>query len=252
MRNGQDEVCGCFPTGRHYPGLADHIAASLVTVVEGLAHEFVAAGPWVDAPMAIIDFETTGLDPEKDRVLEMGVVLFRNGNVEGRHNWLINPGIPVPEESRAVHGISDEDLANAPPFEAIAPELYGLLANRIPVAYNADFDRRFLHAEIGRLSPMADVPIPPALRAEVLWVDPLIWVREYQKYEKGKKLVDVCKRLGIPLEQAHRAAGDAEAAGRVLYALASQMPKPYGELIRLQAQYSARQEAEFAAWRSRR
>ncbi len=51
----------------------------------------------------------------------------------------------------------------------------------------------------------------------------------------------VTRRLGIPLDSAHRAASDAEATGRVLLALASQMPERYGELIRLQGQYAGRQ-----------
>jgi DNA polymerase-3 subunit epsilon len=93
----------------------------------------------------------------------------------------------------------------------------------------------------------------PALRPEVIWVDPLVWVRELHKYEKSRKLSDVCARLGIALEQAHRAAGDAEATGRVLLSLASQMPRTYGELIRLQGQYAARQDVDIAAmWRMRR
>jgi DNA polymerase-3 subunit epsilon len=79
-----------------------------------------------------------------------------------------------------------------------------------------------------------------------------VWVRELQKYEKGKKLTDVAARLGIPLDNAHRADADAEAAGRVLLALAPQMPSTYGELVRLQAQYAVRQEADFQAWRARK
>ncbi|MCA9600581.1 MAG: 3'-5' exonuclease, partial [Myxococcales bacterium] len=84
------------------------------------------------------------------------------------------------------------------------------------------------------------------------WIDPLVWVRELQKYEKGKKLTDVCARMGIPLEQAHRASGDAEATGKVLLALAKDLPATYGELIRIQTQYAAKQESEFQAWKSRR
>jgi len=251
MRGSHEAVCGCFPTGRHYPGIADRIARAVVDV-KGLAEELDPAVAWARVPLCVIDFETTGLDPERDRILEAGVVCFDRGEIRARHNFLINPGIPVPEEARKVHGITDEELAAAPRFEEVAHEIAGLLAGRLPVAYNAGFDRKFLHAEFRRFGAVLDVRTPPALREDVVWVDPLVWVRELHKYEKGKKLTDVCERLGIPLEQAHRAAGDAEATGHVLMAFAKDMPETYGELIRIQTLYEAQQEAELVTWRSRR
>lgn len=251
MRNASNDLCGCFPTGRHYPGIADRIAKGVVSV-RGLADEFPADSAWASARIAFVDFETTGLSAEQDRVLEMGIVHIDNGQVTGRHNFLINPTIPVPEEARKVHGIGDAELAQAPRFDELFREIAGLLAGRIPAAYNAGFDKKFLLAEFGRITEALDDVTPPALRAEVEWIDPLVWVRELQKYEKGKKLTDVCARMGIPLEQAHRASGDAEAAARVLLALSRDMPQTYGELIRIQTQYAAQQESEFQAWKSRR
>jgi len=250
MRGGHD-VCGCFPTGRHYPGIAERIAQAVIQV-QGLAGDFDAAAKWRLSTFAVIDFETTGLDPAEDRVLEMGIVCFEQGRISARHNWLIDPGIPVPEEARKIHGISDEDLANAPRFEELLTEIVGLLSGRLPVAYNASFDKRFLLAEFHRVGRALDVVPPPALREEVVWIDPLVWVRELQKYEKGKKLTDVCERMGIPMGQAHRAADDAEATGHVLLALANDMPETYAELIRIQTQYEAQQEAEQSTWRARR
>ncbi|MEZ4254876.1 MAG: 3'-5' exonuclease [Polyangiales bacterium] len=251
MRGSQTDICGCFPTGRHYPGIADRIAKGVVSV-KGLADELAADAPWIGAELAIIDFETTGLSAENDRVLEMGIVCIDGGQVSARHNFLINPTIPVPEEARKVHGIGDEELAQAPKFDELFTEIVGLLAGRIPVAYNAAFDKKFLLAEFARIPDALDEVPPPALRSEVEWIDPLVWVRELQKYEKGKKLTDVCARMGIPLEQAHRASGDAEATGKVLLALAKDLPATYGELIRIQTQYAAKQESEFQAWKSRR
>ena len=70
--------------------------------------------------------------------------------------------------------------------------------------------------------------MPPAARDEVVWVDPLVWAREILKELQSRRLGDVAKHLGVPLEQAHRAAGDAEATGRVLLGLAQQMPRVYG------------------------
>jgi DNA polymerase III subunit epsilon len=245
------DVCSCFPTGRHYPGISEWLAKAII-IVEGLCREFQPAVVWSRCSFAVIDFETTGLDPERDRVMEIGVVCFDDGVPTASRHWLLNPGIPVPEEARAVHGITDEDIKDAPRFPEIASDLVELLRGRIPVAYNAEFDRAFLHAECRRLGLCDIEDSPPALRNDVVWVDPLVWVRELQKYEKGKKLTDVCARLGLALERAHRAAGDADAAGRVLLTLAPQMPRTYGELIRLQMQCNVRQEVDRVAWRNRR
>lgn len=252
MRLSLDDVCGCFPTGRHYPGIADLIART-VMAVQGLARHLDASEAWADQRLAVIDFETTGLSPEQDRIIEVGVVCFERGELSALKNWLCNPGIPIPEEAKAVHNISDEDLQHAPAFADILPELQALTAGHLPIAYNALFDRRFLHAELARAGFVGDEETSPAaFLPEVTWIDPLVWVRELHKDERGYRLGDVCARLGIALDNAHRAASDAEATGRVLLALAQRMPATYGELIRIQTQYAARQDVDIAInWRRR-
>ena len=247
---GRTDVCGCFPTGRHYPGIADRIADAIQNV-EGLCHEFEPGSSWEDIPLVVVDFETTGRDSQTDRVIEVGLVTFEKGTVSSRESLLVNPGIAVPEESRAVHGITDEELAGAPDFASVMSRVLDLLQGKLPVAYNASFDRGFLLEEIRRAAPEGMTPgdMPPAARDEVVWIDPLVWAREILKELKSRRLGDVTKHLGVPLEQAHRAAGDAEATGRVLLALAPQMPRVYGELVRLQKRYAAFQDAELAAWK---
>lgn len=253
MRGAQFDVCGCFPTGRHYPGIAELLAQAFQRI-EGLSAEFVAHDPWLDLPLAVIDFETTGFDDQLDRVVEIGVVCFRRGEVTNRVSWLIQPGMPIPESAVSVHGITDAMVADAPRFAEVAEELRKALEGHLPVAYNATFDRKFMHAEMARagIYPGGSSRLPPALDPQVTWCDPLVWVRELMAEEKSKRLGDICERLAIPLSDAHRAWADAEAAGRVLLALAERMPRSYGELIRIQDQYGAHQEVELADWRRRR
>lgn len=253
MRGSLDHVCGCFPTGRHYPGIADRIARA-VEVIEGLCEEFDAGIAWSDIPIAVIDFETTGREAGKDRIVEVGVVRFAGTTVRDRHSILVNPGIPIAPDASAVHGIKDEDVADEPPLEEVMPRLIALLDGHLPVAYNAEFDRTFLHAEFTRVGARLELPehLPPALQREVVWVDPLVWTRELLRELKSRSLGDVCAHLGIELERAHRATDDAEATGHVLMRMADQMPARYGELIRLQGRYGARHEAELSAWRNRR
>ena len=237
---GAESVCGCFPVGRHYPAIAEQLLRAEIKIV-GLCSACAADAPWSEAALAILDLETTGLDPLHDRILEIGVIWCEGGVVSARHNWLVNPGIPVPEAARAVHGISDEDLASAPLLVEVVEEVAAALKNRVLVAYNASFDRSFLFAERDRLGLTA---LATVLREEVIWIDPLVWAREIHKMERSKKLGDVAQRLGIEIKQLHRACDDAEMTAQVLLAMAKDLPVAYGELIRLQSQYDERQKAE--------
>lgn len=250
---GQVDVCGCFPTGRHYPGIADRLAKTrIATPVRGLATGFEPDLGWSEASLAVIDFETTGLDPRVDRVLEMGIVCFDDGVLSASNNWLIDPAIPVPQDATAIHGITDEMLADQPRFEQVWSEIRTHLEGRLPVAYNAGFDKRFLLAELERMGETTwGDELPPSMHADVEWIDPLVWVRELLR-ERSAKLGDICAHLEIPLDAAHRAADDAAAAGRVLFALRDRMPATYGELIRVQIRYAAQQEVDLAVWRGRR
>ena len=248
---GSTDVCGCFPTGRHYPGIADRLAKSPGVRVAGMAEGFEPGEVWASAPVVVLDFETTGLDPSQDRVMEIGVALFKGGLLEEAREWFVHPGIPVPAEAREVTGITDEMLADARPFAEVFDEVRGYLHGRIPVAYNHSFDSRFLLAECARAGfPTRGQGVPPACAEGGVWIDPLVWAREIQKGEKGHKLTDVCARLGIALETAHRASHDAIAAGHVLYALAPRMPERYAELLRVQQRYAATQDLDMG-WRRR-
>ncbi len=250
---GQIEICGCFPTGRHYPGIADRLAKARVSLdVRGLAVGFEPGMAWASGSFAVIDFETTGLDPAVDRVLEMGIVCFEDGVMTASQNWLIHPTIPVPESASAVHGITDEMLAGQPRFEEIWPEIRVHLEGRLPVAYNAGFDKKFLLAELERIGETTwGEHLPPAMQAEVEWIDPLVWARELFP-DQSAKLGEICAHLGITLDGAHRAANDAEATGKVLLAMSDRMPVAYAELIRVQVRYAAQQNVDLAIWRGRR
>ncbi|MGC4066174.1 MAG: hypothetical protein QM784_16330 [Polyangiaceae bacterium] len=113
--------------------------------------------------------------------------------------------------------------------------------------------RRFITEEFSRCG-LSLGKAPPALRRGVEWIDPLVWVREIQKYEKSKALGEVCQRLGITLTNAHRATDDAEAAMHVLAAILPdvRLPKTYGSFIQEQRRLARLQEEERARWRSNR
>lgn len=244
---------GCFPTGRHYPGIAHLIRAQ----ARGTAEEFRADTPISELTFVSIDVEATGLDPNDDRVIEVACVVFSPGpqgtgdamHIE-RHGWLINPGRPISEESRAVHNISDDDVRDAPPFEAVAGQILDVLARGVPLAYNADFDRAFLMAEFGRAK--AERAGVPALRKSVDWLDPLTWARELQQAEKSKSLSAVAERLGIEAGTAHRAVDDAHTAGQVhLHFLRdARVPNSYAAFVQEQRRLARVHKDERQFWRS--
>lgn len=240
MRAGADGG-GCFPTGRHYPGIA-HL---LRVIAAGLASECHGDCPLAELPMVAIDTETTGRDPGVDRIVEIACVVWQNGSVVSSRHWLVDPGIPIPKEAFDVHGIGDDDVRGKPRFQEIIPELFESLRGAVPVAYNASFDRAFLTAEMMRAGISRD-GAPPACRKGVEWIDPLIWARELHKLEKGMRLGDVCARLGIEVVRAHRATDDAEAALRVLGAFTTdaRVPRTYSGLVQEQKRISQLHEDE--------
>jgi DNA polymerase-3 subunit epsilon len=241
--------CGCFPTGRHYPGIAHLLKPDTV----GLADEFEPNHDWHDLPVAFLDTETTGTSAEADRIVEVGSIVGQSGAVQRRYNWLINPGMPIPPRATEVHGISDEDVREQPSFAQVAPEIFQILHGTLPAAYNANFDRAFLRAEMQRVGLLQGENCPPALRNGVEWVDPLVWSRHVYRQERSHKLGDVATRLGVQLQNAHRASDDAEAALLVLYILGrdERVPRRYGSLIKEQRRLGKIQEQEMARWRNR-
>ena len=91
----------------------------------------------------------------------------------------------------------------------------------------------------------------PALRKDVEWIDPLVWAREIQQGEKSRALGEVAARLGVKLENAHRASDDAEAAALVLYSLAQsgRIPPAYGALVQEQRRLALLHADERRRWK---
>ncbi|MDQ2646743.1 MAG: 3'-5' exonuclease [Myxococcota bacterium] len=241
------DLPGCFPTGRHYPGIA-HL---LRVVVSGLCEEFTTDHAFSDLRLISIDTETTGRDPAVDRIVEIACVVWQNGTVVARSAWLVNPERPIPKEASDVHGITDEEVKDKPTFAEIIDEVLEMMSGGVPLAHNAEYDRSVISAELGRIGgARRDAP---AVRKSVDWVDSLVWARELHKLEKSKALGEVSQRLGIEIPQAHRALHDAEAALRVMLAFASdvRVPRTYGAFIQEQRRLSRLHDDERRLWKMR-
>lgn len=155
---------------------------------------------------AVIDFETTGLFPSADRVIEVAVAhVSADGIVEGRWETLVNPERDLGRQD--IHRVTATDVLSAPTFAQIAAPLAGLLEGRILVAHNASFDTRFLAAEMGRVG--ADFPVLSQYACTMNLAAKFLPGAE-------RTLVGCCATLGIPLTDAHAAATDVEATAALL------------------------------------
>ena len=159
------------------------------------------------AGYTVIDFETTGLNPRRDRVVEVGVVkVSHEGEVYDAWGTLVNPRRDVGASS--IHGITARDVARAPSFADVAPSLLDCVDGRIIAAHNAGFDTRFLSAELFRAGyQVEDVTLPA--------VCTMRWASSYLA-SPSRRLSDCCAFAGIDLRNAHSALGDALATAELL------------------------------------
>jgi DNA polymerase III epsilon subunit len=159
------------------------------------------------AHFAVLDVETTGLNPDQgDRVCEVGAIKLRAGKEVARYHTLIQPGIPIPEEARKIHKISDEMLKDAPAFGGVARTLREFLAGTVMIAQNARFDLGFINAEFVR-SGLGRLTIPA--------VDTVTLARRVRPGLSGYSLDRLAHHFQIPVDARHRALGDCEVTVQV-------------------------------------
>ena len=105
----------------------------------------------LNKPICFFDLETTGIDIGKDRIVEISIFkVFPNGNKESK-TWLVNPTIPIPPETTAFHGITDEKVANEPTFAELASQVYAMIKDSDLAGFNSDrFDIPLLAEEMLR------------------------------------------------------------------------------------------------------
>jgi DNA polymerase III subunit epsilon len=153
------------------------------------------------APLAIVDLETTGTRAASDRVTEIGVLEVDGFEVSTEWSTLVNPGVAVPSEIQALTGITPAMLGQAPRFAELADELQERLAGRIFIAHNARFDHGFLRREFERVG----------MRFQPRAVCGVKLARRLYPREHGHDLDSLIARHGIACAERHRALPDAQA-----------------------------------------
>ena len=106
----------------------------------------------LERPLAVLDLETTGVDTKVDRIVEVSVLKLVPGGGHDHRTRRVNPGVAIPAEATAIHGISDDDVAEMPSFRAIAPGLARYLDGCALCGFNIlKYDLRLLAAEYNRV-----------------------------------------------------------------------------------------------------
>jgi DNA polymerase-3 subunit epsilon len=163
---------------------------------------------------AVLDFETTGLFPAHDRVVELAVVhVGEDGTVTGQWDTLVNPQRDLGPQR--IHHIAAAEIMGAPTFAQVAPLLVELLSGRVLVAHNASFDCRFLVAEFERLGYFVDLSDRSLCTMQL--------ARDFLP-GSGRSLADCCAAYDIGLDGAHRASVDALATAKLLDAYIADRP----------------------------
>lgn len=208
------------------------------------------------ANLAVFDTETTGIDISEDRIVSATIALLGpGGEVTERYDWLLDPGIEIPEAAMRVHGITTEiaratGISAAVGVQQIVAQLAEMMERGYPVvAYNAPYDLSLLSAEAARHG----VSLPPAIAPVI---DPLILDKQFDRYRKGKRtLVAVAAHHGVEIGNAHDAGDDAIASGRVLQAIARKyadvIPDDLDALHTAQVTWAAQQAASFQEYMRR-
>ncbi|RJX29236.1 MAG: 3'-5' exonuclease [Desulfarculus sp.] len=175
--------------------------------LEGLDPERPAA----DFRYVALDLETTGLDPQQDRVVSVGAVRVVQGRVRLGEVFseLVNPGRDIPAEAVKVHGITPDKIASAPHGALVFEDFLGFLGRDILVAHYARFDLHFINRVMNQRYgfPLQNLVIDTVLmcQALVLPSDPY----GIGRHQQACRLESLAGRFGLPQPERHTALGDA-------------------------------------------
>ena len=150
--------------------------------------------------LAFVDLETTGATASADRITEIGIIEVDEDGAVREWQQLVNPGTRIPPFIEQLTGISNEMVAAAPPFAAVAEETLRRLAGRLFIAHNARFDYSFLKNEFKRLGVTFRAPVLCTVKLSRTLFP------EYKRHN----LDSLIERHGLAADARHRALADAQ------------------------------------------
>ncbi len=161
----------------------------------------------LERPLAFIDVETTGLSPYSDRIVELSILKIQPDGTEEYKSHRINPGMPIPADATAIHGITDDDIVREPKFRQYAASIRDFLNDCDIAGFNViKFDLPFLEAEFKRAGVEFSRQGRCLVDSQIL----------YHRFEPRDLQAAYLKYCGKQLETVHTAEGDVGAASEIL------------------------------------
>ena len=193
----------------------------------------------LNRPICFFDLETTGIDVSKDRIVEIAVVkIYPNGNKESK-TWLVNPTIPIPSQTTAIHGISDEKVANEPTFKELAPHVFNMIKDSDLAGFNSDrFDIPLLAEEMLRAGVDFDMKNSVSVDVQTIF------------HKKEERTLSAAYKFycGETLENAHSANADTEATYEILKAQLDRYPDLENDIKTLSEFTTRKKSVDFAGF----
>ncbi|MEC7263609.1 MAG: 3'-5' exonuclease [Bacteroidota bacterium] len=190
-------------------------------------------------PICFFDLETTGTNVAKDRIVEISILkVYPNGNKESK-TWLVNPEMPIPAESEAIHGISDERVANEPTFKQLSKEIYKMIRDSDLAGFNSDrFDIPLLVEEMLRADVDFDMKNMVSVDVQTI----------FHKMEKRTLEAAYKFYCDKSLDDAHSAKADTMATYEVLLAQLERYPELENDIKKLSEFTTRKQSLDFAGF----
>lgn len=191
----------------------------------------------LNKPLCFFDLETTGIDVAKDRIVEISIFkVFPNGNKESK-TWLVNPTIPIPPQSIAIHGISNEKVANEPTFNELASQVYNMIKDSDLAGYNSDrFDIPLLAEELLRAGVDFDMKNRVSVDVQTIF-------HKMEERTLSAALKFYCNKK---IENAHSAEGDTMATYEIMLAQLDRYPELENDIKSLSEFTTRKKIADFA------
>lgn len=198
-------------------------------------HKLVINTDFAHASLAVLDLETSGLDPKLDEILSMGVVHIDHGQIELASAWhqTIKPEKSLPASSILIHQLTDDELQQAPTLEQVLPTLLQKLAGRVLVAHHSNIELSFIQQTCRRL--YGDDFYIPVIDTLVLAQKKLH--KQHTVFAANSlRLANVRAQYDLPRLKAHNALSDALATAELLLAQTAEMagnePLPLRRLLK--------------------
>lgn len=157
----------------------------------------------------VFDLETTGLDGNKDDIIEIGACKIINGKITETFSTLVNPNKHIPKDATDTNHITDDMVKDAPTINYVMPDFYKFCYGSTLVGQNVAFDISFIHTISKKLSYQFDHEL----------MDTLPMAKELLPGLKNYKLGTIAEKLGVSLENAHRALDDTVATAKIFIKL---------------------------------